>query len=176
MTDNHTPEVRYQMLRPAQVVARRTACPIAYVPLGNLEWHGPQNPLGADTLQAEGVAIRAAQRGGGVVLPPLWYFSPLHETTGWIDPSRHAIAAEMALPEADFVPELHHDQPRAANEAYQHLLCDILGRVHTTAQRPSVGVFSAILRCHNLLWACHSGILPPCLAKNTHKIWAFPIV
>ena len=57
-------EVRYHMLRPDQVVARRQACPVAYIPIGTLEWHGVHNPLGADTLQAEGLAdaveLRAA--------------------------------------------------------------------------------------------------------------------
>ena len=66
-------EVRYQMLRPAQVRARRTACPVVYIPVGTIEWHGPQNPLGADTLQAEGLALACARAGGGLVFPPLYY-------------------------------------------------------------------------------------------------------
>lgn len=50
------PEVRYELLRPAQVVARRTACPLAYLPIGGIEWHGPQNPLGLDGLLARPVS------------------------------------------------------------------------------------------------------------------------
>jgi creatinine amidohydrolase len=60
-------EVRYQMLRPAQIVARRKERPVVYIPLGTLEWHGEHNPLGADALQAEGLAILCAQKGGGLV-------------------------------------------------------------------------------------------------------------
>jgi creatinine amidohydrolase len=120
------PEVRYQMLRPAQIVQRREASPVAYIPLGNLEWHGPQNPLGADTLQAEGIAIRAAQEGGGLVLPPLWYFSPLHETTGWIENDKAGIARGMGLPVENFVLADREEQVRAANERYQRALFDIL--------------------------------------------------
>ena len=56
-------EVRYHILRPEQIVARRNACPVAYIPIGNLEWHGVHNPLGTDTLQAEGLAILCAQKG-----------------------------------------------------------------------------------------------------------------
>jgi creatinine amidohydrolase/Fe(II)-dependent formamide hydrolase-like protein len=40
-------EVRYHLLRPAQIVKRRQACPVAYVPLGTIEWHGTHNPTGA---------------------------------------------------------------------------------------------------------------------------------
>lgn len=65
-------EVRYWMMRPHQVVERRTACPVLYIPIGTIEWHGPHNPLGADTLQAEGLAIERAGRGGGLVFPPLY--------------------------------------------------------------------------------------------------------
>ena len=66
-------EVRYQMLRSAQVIARRKECPMAYIPLGNIQWHGIHNPLGADTLQAEDIAIECSRKGGGLVLPPLYY-------------------------------------------------------------------------------------------------------
>jgi len=37
-----------------------------------LEWHGVQNALGADFLQSRGRFRRAAERFGGIVLPPLW--------------------------------------------------------------------------------------------------------
>jgi creatinine amidohydrolase len=58
-----TEEVRYHMLRPAQIVARRKACPVAYVPIGTIEWHGEHNPVGTDTLQAEGIANRLDNPG-----------------------------------------------------------------------------------------------------------------
>lgn len=32
------PLVRYERLRPAQIVARRQACPVAYLPRGGAEW------------------------------------------------------------------------------------------------------------------------------------------
>ncbi len=67
------PEVRYAMLRPDQIVARRRACPVVYIPIGTLEWHGVHNPVGADTLQAEGLALLCAQLGGGLAFPPLYY-------------------------------------------------------------------------------------------------------
>jgi hypothetical protein len=31
------PTVRYERLRPGQIVARRSACPVAYLPIGTIE-------------------------------------------------------------------------------------------------------------------------------------------
>lgn len=136
------PEVRYPMLRPAQVVARRKACPIAYVPLGNLEWHGPHNPLGADTLQAEGLAIRAAQKAGGLVLPPLWYGENRHESLMEANArDREAIAGQMDLPAENFNVEKHPYDITAQTENYHRLLLHILAQVESLGFR--VGVLVA---------------------------------
>jgi creatinine amidohydrolase len=74
--ENQTPEVRYHMMRPGQIVERRKAFPAVYIPIGTMEWHGVQNPVGADAIQAEGIAIRCAQKGGGLVFPTLYYGEP----------------------------------------------------------------------------------------------------
>jgi len=66
-------EVRYQCLRPAATRARREACPVAWMPMGVLEWHGPQNPWGLDALKAEGVLIHCARTLGGLVMPTLFW-------------------------------------------------------------------------------------------------------
>ena len=98
-------EVRYHMLRPAQIVARREACSVAYVPLGNLEWHGVHNPVGADTLQADGLAIRAAGLGGGLAFPPLYYGESRSEALMEANAAdRDLIAREMNLPPENFAP------------------------------------------------------------------------
>ena len=65
-------EVRLQMLRPAQAVAERDRVPLAILPLGPLEWHGPHLPLGTDPLDAEAVALGVAREVVGVVLPTLY--------------------------------------------------------------------------------------------------------
>ena len=64
--------VKYAELRPEAFLLRLKEHPIAYLPLGTLEWHGPHLPLGADALQSEALMIAAAKRYGGVVLPPLF--------------------------------------------------------------------------------------------------------
>ncbi len=67
------PEVRYERLRPTHLRARREACPLAYIPIGTLEWHGHHNPVGLDTLKSHALSMRCAQANGGFVFPPLWY-------------------------------------------------------------------------------------------------------
>lgn len=66
-------ETRIARMRPQEIARRREACPVAYVPLGTLEWHGLHNPLGADGLQAEELALRCARLSGGVVFPTVYY-------------------------------------------------------------------------------------------------------
>jgi len=64
-------KVRYAELRPQEFRERLTARPLAYLPLGTLEWHGEQLPLGSDGLISEGVQCECACRYGGIVLPPI---------------------------------------------------------------------------------------------------------
>jgi creatinine amidohydrolase len=129
---NTEPEVRYAMLRPAQVVARRRECPVAYIPIGTLEWHGVHNPLGADTLQAEGLALLCARKGGGLVFPPLYYGESRSEALmEAVAVDREQIACAMELPPESFLPER---QPFSATEQalnYQRLLLHILAEVET---------------------------------------------
>jgi creatinine amidohydrolase len=65
-------EVRAEYLSPAELDARIAVRPVAYLPLGTLEFHGPHLPIGLDALTAHTVCIEAAERGGGIVLPPVF--------------------------------------------------------------------------------------------------------
>jgi creatinine amidohydrolase len=125
-------EVRYQMLRPAQAVERRKAFSVAYVPIGTIEWHGVHNPLGADTLQAEGLAIMCAQKAGGVVFPPLYYGENRSEALMEANSSdRDQIAAGMGLSPDNFLPA---NQPFSVTEQtlnYNRLLLHILAEVQS---------------------------------------------
>lgn len=62
-------KVKYELMTPGEVVEARNAVPLAFVPVGPLEWHGPHLPLGTDGLHAHHLALRVAQEVGGVVLP-----------------------------------------------------------------------------------------------------------
>ena len=125
-------EVRYERLRPAQIVAARQACPVVYVPIGTLEWHGVHNPVGADTLQAEGLALRCAQQGGGLVFPPLYYGESRLEALMEANArDREQIAGQMALSPDNFTAER---QPFSATEQalnYHKLLLHILVEAET---------------------------------------------
>lgn len=65
-------KVKYIELLPAEFNQRIKEHPIAYLPLGTLEWHGEHLPLGADAIQSEALMVEAAKRWGGIVLPPLF--------------------------------------------------------------------------------------------------------
>ena len=65
-------EVRLEFLRPREIEAARTACPTIFQPLGTVEWHGVHNVVGVDAVKAHALCLRAAQKGGGVVAPPLF--------------------------------------------------------------------------------------------------------
>lgn len=60
-------------LRPDQILAEMQRCPLAYLPVGPLEWHGPHLPIGTDPFNAEKVAQLAAEKTGGLVLPTFYW-------------------------------------------------------------------------------------------------------
>ena len=125
-------EVRYHMLRPAQILARRTACPVAYVPVGNLEWHGVHNPVGADTLQAEGLALLAAQTGGGLAFPPLYYGESRSEALMEANAAdRDQIAEGFGLSPENFLTERQPFSPTDQAINYHKLLLHILAEAET---------------------------------------------
>lgn len=65
-------KVLYAELTPKEFCERIRSTPIAYLPLGTLEWHGEHMPLGADGIQSQGFFEILAERLGGIVLPMLF--------------------------------------------------------------------------------------------------------
>ena len=43
--------------------------PIAYIPFGALEWHGPHNVFGVDSIKATEICKRSIENTGGVLFP-----------------------------------------------------------------------------------------------------------
>lgn len=76
-----TEHVLYQELTPKEFRERLAVAPIAYLPLGTLEWHGEHLPLGSDGLQSQGFMIRLAKEAGGIVLPMLFLGPDLVENS-----------------------------------------------------------------------------------------------
>jgi creatinine amidohydrolase len=64
-------KVHFAELLPREFRRRLAEKPIAYLPLGTLEWHGEHLPLGADAIQSEGLMVECARRFGGIVMPPI---------------------------------------------------------------------------------------------------------
>jgi creatinine amidohydrolase len=69
MTEDRMDEVRLDRLRPAGIEQAMARAPIAWVPLGALEYHAEHLPNGADGITGQGLLERAARLVGGVVLP-----------------------------------------------------------------------------------------------------------
>lgn len=123
-------EVRYERLRPAQIVAARTAAPVAYLPIGTIEWHGEHNPVGLDTLKIHGLAMRCAQRTGGLVFPPLYYGES--RETGLMEANavdRDRIAEKMGLSPDNFAPGYMGTTILEQTLFYERLLLHILNEI-----------------------------------------------
>lgn len=71
-TNRPAEKVLYAELTPQEFRRRIAAAPIAYLPLGTIEWHGEHLPLGSDGLQSYGFFIHLAREVGGIVLPMLF--------------------------------------------------------------------------------------------------------
>ena len=65
--------VRYEEMLPHELEQALNEFPVAYVPVGSLEWHGRHLALGNDTLKAYGILLRTAEKYGGVVVPPTYW-------------------------------------------------------------------------------------------------------
>lgn len=64
--------LRYERLHPAELQAAVDRAPLAFVPIGTLEFHGAHLPFGVDSFEAHGLCLRTAELAGGVVLPPTY--------------------------------------------------------------------------------------------------------
>jgi len=73
-------KVLYEELTPAEFSARLANCPVAYLPLGTIEWHSDHLPLGSDGLQSKEFFKRLADEVGGIVLPMLFIGPDRYDT------------------------------------------------------------------------------------------------
>ena len=65
-------KVLYQELTPSEFLQRLSDAPVAYLPLGTLEFHGDHLPLGSDAIQPLSFFSELAAEIGGIVMPPLF--------------------------------------------------------------------------------------------------------
>jgi creatinine amidohydrolase len=112
------------------------------VPVGTIEWHGHHNPLGADGLQAEALAVLAARKGGGIAFPTLYYGENRVESLMEANAAdREDIAREMELSPKNFTPKRHPFTPTEQALNYQRLLLHILAEIQSLGFK--VGVLVA---------------------------------
>ncbi len=65
-------KVLFEELTPEEFRIRLAEAPIAYLPLGTLEWHGEHLPLGSDSVQPSSFFQELAIQVGGIVMPALF--------------------------------------------------------------------------------------------------------
>jgi creatinine amidohydrolase len=80
-----TKKIRYSDLLVHELRQKLDEKPLAYLPLGTLEQHGPHLALGADAIQSEALMLEAARRYGGIVFPPI-HISPGPATLSYDGP------------------------------------------------------------------------------------------
>jgi creatinine amidohydrolase len=80
LSKSHEPErqekmrkVKYEEMLPHEFEEALQQFPVAYVPVGSLEWHGRHLGLGTDSLKAAGILYRTAEKYGGIVVPPTYW-------------------------------------------------------------------------------------------------------
>ena len=75
-------KAQYEEMLPHELEEAIRRFPVAYVPVGSLEWHGRHLPLGNDTLKAHAILVRTAQKYGGVVVPSTYWGHMAHWKPG----------------------------------------------------------------------------------------------
>lgn len=125
-------KVRYEEMLPHEIVEARSKCPIAYLPIGGLEWHGEHLPVGNDAVKAHALAVRCAEEGGGLAMPALFWGEnrELHLIEFDHDP-QGLIAERMGLSKANFAPGYMHKSPYDQDKSYIELLVHILRQLES---------------------------------------------
>ncbi len=69
--------IQWTHMTPDDLDAAIEHMPVALVPCGSLEWHGPHLGTGCDSLRGHALCTGVAERlDGGVVLPPIYITAP----------------------------------------------------------------------------------------------------
>jgi creatinine amidohydrolase len=77
-------EVRFEMLRPSQLREEFVRCPLVFLPVAPLEYHGPHLPVGMDALFAGQCAQEACRRLGKGVVMPTTHMGTERERPDWM--------------------------------------------------------------------------------------------
>ncbi|UCH35029.1 MAG: creatininase family protein [Armatimonadota bacterium] len=116
---------RWELLLPHEWVRMRKHVPVAYLPLGRLEWHGRHLPLGLDAVKAHALCLRMADRTGGVVMPPLFYGDDPTQVADLHFDNGAEISEALSIDRADYEAKT----PPGGWELYERLLQSIFAEV-----------------------------------------------
>lgn len=132
-------KVRYEEMLPHEIAAARADCPVVYVPIGGIEWHGEHNCVGLDTVKIHALAMVCAEAIGGLAMPPLFFGEPrqTHLMEANHDPDGR-IAGKMGLPPANFAPGYMHTDAVDEDTRYVRLLLHILFQMESLGFRAIV--------------------------------------
>jgi len=125
-------KVRYEDMLPHEVVEARTKMPVAYIPIGGVEWHGEHLALGNDTIKIHALAVRVAERGGGLVFPALfWGENRERDLMEFNYDPGGKIAEKMGLQRSNFAPGYMHKSADDQDRFYIDLLIHVLREVES---------------------------------------------
>lgn len=116
---------RWELLLPHDWARMRKHVPLAYLPLGRLEWHGRHLPLGLDAIKAHALCLRMAERTGGIVMPPLYYGDDPTQVADLHFENGHRISEALAIDRAQYEART----PPGGWELYERLLQSIFAEV-----------------------------------------------
>lgn len=66
-------KTKWEEMLPHEFTEALKSFPVCYLPVGTLERHGAHLPFGLDSLKAYHICLKAAERFGGIVTPPLYW-------------------------------------------------------------------------------------------------------
>lgn len=136
----------YETLLPHQIEAILRKSPIAYLPWGAHEWHGPHNPLGVDGIKAMGLAEALCDEVGGVVFPTVWCGSETMKLKGF------PYTLDFELPVAAALARRHLEEIAKAGFKVIVIVLGHYARLHAESVREAVNAFNARTPGHKA-WA-----------------------
>jgi len=161
-------KVRYEEMLPHEIVEARKACPVVYLPIGGIEWHGEHNWVGLDTLKAHALALRCAEAHGGLVMPPLFYGEPRDRGSSLLEADYNVegkVTDKMQLPADSFAPGYMHTLSLEEHSRYVRLLLHLLFQMQSLGFRvviivaghaPSLGPARAAIELYSLHGSCRA--------------------
>ena len=168
--------VRYEEMLPHEVVEARLKRPVAYLPIGGLEWHGEHNALGLDTVKSHALAVECATVHGGLVFPPLFYGEPREHYLMEANHDRDGgIKAKMRLPEGSFAPGYMEESQTEADLRYVRLLLHVLKQIKSLGFKVIVilaGHYPLLAHARSAVEIFNLQVHKAGLAPNEHVAWA----